>query len=81
MTEHCKRASFDSKFAILKLHNSSCSIAFSPRLRPTLATVHPGLSREHTAPVAFLVEEAVGDDGEPATATQVSFLRFTRVAA
>lgn len=51
-----------------------------PRLRATIARVHPGLCREHTAPVAFLAEEAVGDDGEQATATQV-FLRFTRVAA
>lgn len=51
-------------------------------LRATLAGVHPGLSREHTAPVAFLAEEAVGvADDVPATATQMSFLRFTRVAA
>lgn len=54
---------------------------FLPSLRATLAKLHPGLSREHTAPVAFLAEEAAVDDGVPVTATQMSFLRFTRVAA
>ncbi|MDE0192943.1 MAG: zf-HC2 domain-containing protein [Gammaproteobacteria bacterium] len=54
---------------------------FLPSLRATLAKVHPGLSREHTAPVAFLAEEAVVGDRVPVTATQMSFLRFTRVAA
>lgn len=54
---------------------------FLPRVRDKLANVHPGLGREHTAPVAFLADEAVLDDGVPVTATQMSFLRFTRVAA
>ena len=54
---------------------------FLPRLRATLATGHPGLSREDTAPVTFLAEEAFGDDGEQATSPLVSFLRYARVAA
>ena len=59
----------------------SAAESFLSCLCATLAKAHPGLDREHTAPVAFLAEEVVVDDGVPVTATQMSFLRFTRIAA